>query len=101
MQAIAADLGLDRLAELETAAVHRRPVPPRLVERLAQVERTPLTPRRREVVTLLAAGLTKAEIAEELGVSYETVRSHVKLAYSALGAHSVVQAVNALLDYEG
>ncbi|HYR33480.1 MAG TPA: helix-turn-helix transcriptional regulator, partial [Burkholderiales bacterium] len=35
-----------------------------------------LTPREREVVRLLAAGLTYAQMAQALGISLHTVCSH-------------------------
>jgi len=37
----------------------------------------PLTPREREVLTLLVDGLTDREIAERLVLSVRTVHSHV------------------------
>ncbi len=37
-----------------------------------------LTPREREILRLMARGHTNQEIAERVGVSLETVRSHVK-----------------------
>ena len=37
----------------------------------------PLTPRERELVTLVARGRTDAEIAAELFISIRTVRSHL------------------------
>ena len=57
-----------------------------------------LTPREREMLTLLAAGLTAVEIAEQLVISRETVKSHVRSAMLKLGArtrtHAVVQALS-------
>lgn len=53
----------------------------------------PLTPREREVVTLIARGLTSEQIAEELVVSGETVRTHARNALSALGARTRAHAV--------
>jgi PAS domain S-box-containing protein len=53
----------------------------------------PLTSREREVVTLIALGRETAEIAEELHISPETVRTHVRNAMSRLGAHTRAQLV--------
>jgi PAS domain S-box-containing protein len=52
-----------------------------------------LTPREREVVMLVALGHTGAEIAEQLGLSPETVRSHVRNAMAKTGSHTRAQLV--------
>jgi PAS domain S-box-containing protein len=52
-----------------------------------------LTKREREVVTLIAMGLETDQIAAELHVSPETIRSHVRNAMSKLGAHTRAQLV--------
>ncbi len=52
-----------------------------------------LTTREREVVTLIALGHETAEIAEQLHISSETVRTHVRNAMSRLGAHTRAQLV--------
>jgi PAS domain S-box-containing protein len=53
----------------------------------------PLTRREREVVTLIAMGFETNEIAQELHVSPETVRTHVRNAMAKLGAHTRAQLV--------
>jgi PAS domain S-box-containing protein len=53
----------------------------------------PLTPREREVVTLIAMGRETNQIAQELHVSSETVRTHVRNAMAKLGAHTRAQLV--------
>jgi PAS domain S-box-containing protein len=53
----------------------------------------PLTRREREVVTLIALGLDTNEIAAELQISFETVRSHVRNAMAKLDVHSRAQLV--------
>jgi PAS domain S-box-containing protein len=52
-----------------------------------------LTPRQAEVLRLLERGLSTAEIAEELHLSRETVRNHVRHLLHAVGAHSRLEAV--------
>jgi PAS domain S-box-containing protein len=57
----------------------------------------PLTNREREVVTLIALGRESAEIARELHISPDTVRTHVRNAMSKLGARTRAQLVALVL----
>ena len=52
-----------------------------------------LTPRQHECLQLLGRGLTTTQMAEEMGVSIETVRNHVRALLSQLGAQSRLEAV--------
>ncbi len=52
-----------------------------------------LSKREYEVLVLLADGRGNAEIAEELGVSLETVKTHVERLYKRLGVGSRTDAV--------
>jgi DNA-binding NarL/FixJ family response regulator len=52
-----------------------------------------LTNREREVMTLVAAGLTNDEIAERLFVSTATAKTHVNRAMTKLGARDRAQLV--------
>jgi DNA-binding CsgD family transcriptional regulator len=47
-----------------------------------------LTPREAEIVRLVALGRTGPEIAEELHLAHDTVRTHVRNAMAKLGARS-------------
>ncbi|MEG0304028.1 response regulator transcription factor, partial [Gordonibacter sp.] len=47
-----------------------------------------LTTREREVFALLAHGLNRASICDELTLSKETVKTHVRNIYRKLGVHS-------------
>jgi DNA-binding NarL/FixJ family response regulator len=47
-----------------------------------------LTQRERRILSYLVDGLTKAEIAERLGVSQHTVRTHQQNLHRKLGVHS-------------
>jgi PAS domain S-box-containing protein len=52
-----------------------------------------LTPRQAEVLELLERGRTTKQIAEELHLSPETVRNHVRKLLRSVGAHSRLEAV--------
>jgi DNA-binding CsgD family transcriptional regulator len=56
-----------------------------------QVE--PLTGREIEVLRLMAEGATSRQIASRLGISYATVRSHIRSLGGKLGVHSKGEAV--------
>jgi PAS domain S-box-containing protein len=67
---------------------------------VAHLEPTPsphphphLTPRQNQVLHMLAHGRSTAQIANELKLSVETVRNHVRLMMRALGAHSRIEAL--------
>jgi len=52
-----------------------------------------LTAREREILRLMAAGLSNGEIGERLYVSVETVKTHVRAILRKLGARGRTQAV--------
>jgi PAS domain S-box-containing protein len=54
-----------------------------------------LTPRQAEVLRLLEHGRSTRQIADELHVTTETVRNHVRDVLRALGVHSRIEAVAA------
>jgi DNA-binding CsgD family transcriptional regulator len=52
-----------------------------------------LTPRELAVLRLVSTGAQSADVAKELGLGEETVRSHLKKAQTKLGARSRTHAV--------
>lgn len=54
---------------------------------------TSLTPREREVLTLLAEGFGNAQIAARLSISEKTVRNHVSNLFDKLGVWTRAQAI--------
>lgn len=52
-----------------------------------------LTPRERDVLTLMCRGRSNREIAAELEIAYTTVRSHTQRLIEKLGARSRLEAV--------
>jgi two-component system response regulator DevR len=57
----------------------------------SQLER--LTAREKEVLRLMAEGMGSREIASKLGISYTTVRTHIRSLGSKLGVHSKLEAI--------
>jgi PAS domain S-box-containing protein len=56
-------------------------------------EHVPLSRREREVVTLIALGSSGREIADELQIAHDTVRTHARNAMRKTGARSRAQLV--------
>jgi len=53
----------------------------------------PLTERERQVLRLMAAGLSSLAIADELVIAVSTARTHIKNIYSKLSTHSRYEAI--------
>jgi len=53
----------------------------------------PLAPRERQVLEILAKGRSTEEVADALGITIHTVRTHLKNAMAKLNAHSKLEAV--------
>jgi DNA-binding NarL/FixJ family response regulator len=79
-----------RLMELVRPALRTAAPDPRVAS---------LTGREREVLTLMAEGLTHSEIAETFVVSESTVKTHVNRLLAKLGARDRVHAVIMALEH--
>ena len=74
-------------------------IPPSMISSLlirnreTEVRKESLSGREREVLQLMSEGWSSREIAEKLGISYATVRTHIRSVDTKLGAHSKIEAV--------
>ena len=59
-----------------------------------------LSEREREVLQLVSDGISTRGIAQKLGISYSTVRSHIRSINNKLGAHTMLSAVVAARELE-
>ena len=62
--------------------------------------RDSLSPREREVLQLMADGVGTRQIAQRLGISYATVRTHVRSISGKLGTRSMLNAVVTARDLQ-
>ena len=90
----------DVIAGVRAAAQGESVVSPKLLARLLPrlhrqpgSSRTSLTDRERDILDLLAGGLSNADIAARLTLSVHTVRNHVANLSAKLGAHSKLEAL--------
>jgi len=59
-----------------------------------------LTPRELDVFRLLLEGYTLRETAEQLGVKYSTVNTHMTAIYKKLGVNSRAELIIRYHDFE-
>jgi DNA-binding NarL/FixJ family response regulator len=85
-------MGLDAFLAAEVALVKTRPIPMKLADSLG-IDRERLTPHEVRILVLVAQGLTRAEIAEVLGRSPQTVKSHLSHIYRKLDVRNKAQAL--------
>jgi DNA-binding NarL/FixJ family response regulator len=93
--------GIDELVSaVEAAQAGKVVIPTVLLERVMTHLRQPqdtilygLTPRELDVLRLLAGGWATRAMADELGVTFHTIRNYVQAVIQKLGAHSRLEAV--------
>jgi DNA-binding NarL/FixJ family response regulator len=61
-------------------------------------QNSPLTKRETEILSLIAEGKTKVQVANQLFIDQETVRSHVKNIYIKLDVNSKADAIKTAKD---
>lgn len=75
-----------------------RPMPPDVASRLSlRLERVGLSAREMDVLALIASGKRNKEIANMLGISRETVQTHIKRLFLKLGVNDRTAAVTVAL----
>jgi RNA polymerase sigma factor (sigma-70 family) len=92
--------GESLLSVRETIDMLRRITQQREHERVVRATIDRLTPREREVLQTLAAGLSDREIAAQLHVSTETVRTHMVNLLHKLGVDSRLKALVFALQHK-
>jgi DNA-binding NarL/FixJ family response regulator len=97
---------LEVIAAIRTVADGVSLIPPAMIARLVsrgrdrEGLRESLSPREREVLQLMADGVDTRHIALRLGISYTTVRTHVRSISAKLGTSSMVKAVVTARDLQ-
>ncbi|MFA5678135.1 MAG: response regulator transcription factor [Pseudomonas sp.] len=65
-----------------------------LLDRRAVARDLGITPRQLEILDLLAEGLPNKVICQRLSLSEDTVKTHLKAVFAALGCHNRTECVN-------
>ncbi len=86
---VVADLVAERARPSPLAAAPASPLPPTPLDAAGD----PLTQREREILGLVAEGLSNREIADRLTISPRTVENHLAAVYNKLGVASRTAAV--------
>ncbi len=68
-------------------------------QNMAAIKQLGLSPKELQVLEKVVAGLSNQAIADELFVSINTVKTHLKNGYAKLSVSSRVQAINKLKEY--
>lgn len=65
-----------------------------------QIEPASLTPREKQILSLVVMGYMNSQIAEQLFVAESTVKSHLSSAFAKLGVRSRTEAAELIMDSE-
>jgi NarL family two-component system response regulator LiaR len=96
--------GEDLAEAIRAAHAGRSVLAPEAVQALIQPGKSKpfpdydLTPREREVLSLLTKGLSNPEIADRLGISPSTAKAHVSNILSKMGVSSRAEAISVALQ---
>ncbi len=85
-------LALDPCLTEEMTNAYTRPAPPDQKRSSAEELVSSLTPREREILSLVGGGLPNREIADSLNLSTDTVKDHLRRVYTKLGAETRLHA---------
>jgi DNA-binding NarL/FixJ family response regulator len=93
------DMLVDQVMEVVRAVYQgRRGIPPSVAAKLAEhTPRIPLTSRETEVLSLVAKGLSNAEVGGHIGRTEGTVKVHLKNILQKLGVDDRTEAVTTAL----
>ncbi|MDO8382965.1 MAG: response regulator transcription factor [Microbacterium sp.] len=89
---------------VRAAAIGNVPLDARVARALlpeASTAADPLSPREREVLTLVAEGMANKQIARALGITERTVKAHLGNAYRQIGVADRTSAAMWLRDHPG
>ena len=95
------DAGIDELVNaarqaMDGKAVIHPSLTQAFIEEVQLVDRppeAPLSPREVEILQKIAYGGTTKEVADQLGISFHTVKTHLERIFEKLGANDRAQAV--------
>ncbi len=91
--------GVEVIATIRQVADGHNLITPATIARLVsegrqrEHTRESLSPRELEVLRLIADGIPTRQMAQQLGISYSTVRTHVRSISGKLGTNSMVNTV--------
>jgi DNA-binding NarL/FixJ family response regulator len=102
----AADLLIESIREVMTGGAPMSPTIARMVVKSLQKTSSTndayhLTDREIEVLNALGRGLAYKQIADELGISLGTIRTHIERVYQKLHVHSRTDAVVKYMSVKG
>jgi DNA-binding NarL/FixJ family response regulator len=81
------------LAGIRAIHAGRQYVPPEISSRIIDRHNSEISSREREVLTLIARGLSNREIAAQMGIVEGTVKAHLTNIFTKLGAADRAQAL--------